>query len=103
MVYRVELAATARKQFADFDREWQIRLATFLDSLETLADPSTRFQRLHNELWGLWKHREGHVRLVAHIERNKLRVLLLKVGRRDEVYKVSKAELKRFAQDIDRH
>ena len=71
--------------------------------LRRLADPSTRFKRLHNELWGLWKHREGHVRLVAHIERNKLRVLLLKVGRRDEVYKVSKAELKRFAQDIDRH
>ena len=101
MAYKVELAESARKQFADLDRDWQVRLSGFLDSLEALADPSVRFKRLHNELWGFWKHREGHVRLVAHIERRKLRVLLLKIGRRDDVYKVSKAELRRFTRDIE--
>ena len=65
MGYRVELADAAREQLAALDREWQSRLAKFLDSLEALEDPAARFERLHNKLSGLWKHREGHVRMIA--------------------------------------
>lgn len=102
MGYRVELADTAREQLTGLDREWQARLAKFLDSLEVLDDPAVRFERLHNKLSGLWKHREGHVRMIAHIDRGRVRVLMLKIGRRDEVYEIGKRELKRFAQDIDK-
>lgn len=101
MGYRVELADAARQQLAALDREWQLRLAKFLDSLEALEDPAVRFERLHNKLSGLWKHREGHVRMIAHIDRGRVRVLVLKIGRRDEVYDTGKRELQRFAQDID--
>lgn len=40
MGYRVDLADTGRKQLAGLDREWQVRVAKFLDSLEELADPA---------------------------------------------------------------
>ncbi len=102
MGYRVDLADTARKQLAGLDREWQVRVAKFLDSLEELADPAVRFERLHNKLAGLWKHREGHVRMIAQIDRGRVRVLVLKIGRRDDVYEIGKAELKRIARDIDK-
>ena len=65
------------------------------------ADPAVRFERLHNKLAGLWKHREGHVRMIAQIDRGRVRVLVLKIGRRDEVYEIGKDALKRFAKDID--
>ena len=40
--------------------------------------------------------------MIAHIDRGRVRVLMLKIGRRDEVYEIGKRELKRFAQDIDK-
>ena len=46
------------------------------------------------------ERREGHVRLIADIDRGRVRVLVLKIGRRDEVYDVDKTELKRFVRDI---
>ena len=101
MAFRIDLADAARKEFAALDRDWQKRLGGFLDDLLTLPDPSVRFERLHNKLAGLWKHREGHVRMIAHIDKGRIRVLVLKIGRRDEVYAINKKELKRFAQEIE--
>lgn len=40
--------------------------------------------------------------MIAQIDRGRVRVLVLKIGRRDEVYEIGKAELKRIARDIDK-
>ena len=40
--------------------------------------------------------------MIAQIDRGRVRVLVLKIGRRDEVYEICKAELKRIARDIDK-
>ena len=37
---------------------------------------------------------------MSEIDRGRVRVLVLKIGRRDEIYDVDKAELKRFAQEV---
>ncbi len=39
--------------------------------------------------------------MIAEIDRGRVRVLVLKIGRRDDVYEVDKNELKRFARDRD--
>ena len=37
--------------------------------------------------------------MIAEVDRGRVRVLVLKIGRRDEVYEVDKKELKRFVRD----
>ena len=39
--------------------------------------------------------------MIAHIDRSKVRILVLEVGKRDKVYAIDKAELKRFANAIN--
>ena len=101
MAYSHRYSDTAVKQFAALDAPLQKRIREFLTEACTLADPSVRFERLHGNLAGLWKHREGHLRMIADIDRGRVRILVLKIGRRDDVYGVNKAELKRFERDRD--
>ncbi len=99
MAYSHRYSDTAARQYDALDPSLQRRVRAFLEEACALADPSVRFGRLHGKLFGLWKHREGHLRMIVDIDRGRLRVLVLKVGRRDEVYDVDKTELRRFEHD----
>ncbi len=101
MAFSHRYSDTAAKQFEALDVPLRRRLRDFLTEACALAHPSVRFERLHGNLAGLWKHRDGHLRMIADIDRGRVRVLVLKIGRRDEVYGVDKAELKRFERDRD--
>ena len=77
----------------------QERVRIVLKMAVNAADPKAYFKRLGGSLHGLWKRREGHVRLIVHIDRGRMRVLILKIGRRDDVYEIDKAALKRCERD----
>ena len=99
MAYSHRYSETAGRQYDALDSSLQKRVKTFLEESCALVDPSVRFERLHGKLSGLWKHREGHLRMIVDIDRGHIQVLVLKIGRRDEVYDVDKKELKRFDRD----
>lgn len=99
MAYSHRYAETAARQFDALDVPLQMRVRECLEEACALPDPAVRFERLHGKLSGYWKRREGHIRLIVDIDRGRLRVLVLKIGRRDEVYDVDKKELKRFDRD----
>lgn len=64
------------------------RIINFLrDRLEKIEDPRSIGQALKgSELGEFWKYRVGDYRLVARIEDQVMRVLVIKVGNRKEVY-----------------
>lgn len=40
--------------------------------------------------------------MIAQIDRRKVRILVLKIGKRDKVYDITKAEMKKFERDIEK-
>ena len=100
MAFTLRFSEAAGREFDALDGAMQERVRGFLTTAVASTDPSIHFKRLGGNLHGLWKRREGHARLIAEINRGRVRVLVLKIGRRDEVYDVDKAQMKRFAQEI---
>ena len=100
MAFALRFSEAAGRDFDALDGAMQERVRSILKTAVASTDPAAHFKRLGGDLHGLWKRREGHVRLIADIDRGRVRVLVLKIGRRDEVYDVDKTELKRFVRDI---
>ena len=100
MAFALRFGDAAGREFDALDGAMQERVRSFLKTAVASTDPAAHFKRLGGELHGLWKRREGHVRLIVDIDRGRVRVLVLKIGRRDEIYDVDKAKLKRFVREI---
>jgi mRNA interferase RelE/StbE len=88
LAWRIELTGTAAKQLSKLDRGDARRIAAFLrDRIAPLDDPRTAGKALHGPLGALWRYRVGDFRLLAAIEDAVLRVLVVRIGHRREVYR----------------
>jgi mRNA interferase RelE/StbE len=89
MAWNVELSNLARRNLADLDRQAAIRILTFLNQrVAQLADPRSIGEALKGSKLGtLWKYRVGNYRLICDIQDSALRVLVVQIGNRREVYR----------------
>jgi mRNA interferase RelE/StbE len=89
LAWRIELTATAAKQIGKFDKAEAKRLMAFLRGrLAVLDDPRRLGKRLTGpELGSYWRYRVGDYRLICDIQDDILRILVIEVGHRREVYR----------------
>ena len=89
MAWTIEFAETALRQVEKLDPAIRRRIIKFLrERLGKLDNPRSIGQALQGERLGeFWKYRVGDYRLIAKIEDDRLVILVLKVGRRREVYR----------------
>jgi mRNA interferase RelE/StbE len=89
MAWRVELSAQARKQLDKLDRQEARRILAFLHGrVATLADPRSIGAALKGSTLGeFWKYRAGDYRIIARIEDRIVRILVVQIGNRREVYR----------------
>lgn len=88
MAWRIELTETAAKQLGKLDRGEARRITSFLrERIAPLPDPRTVGKALHGPLGALWRYRVGDFRILASIEDDVLRVLVVRIGHRREVYR----------------
>lgn len=89
MAWRIELSTQAQRDLRDLDRQDVRRILRFLsERVARLEDPRSIANPLKGaRLGGLWRYRVGSYRLIATIEEDCLRVLILRVGHRREVYR----------------
>jgi mRNA interferase RelE/StbE len=89
LVWKIEFAADALKDLQALDRPIAKRIRVFLrDRLATLEDPRSIGQALKGaKLGNFWKYRVGDWRIIASIEDDVVRVLVLRIGNRREVYR----------------
>ena len=89
LAWRVEFEDAALKELAKLDKPVARRILAFLrERVAALDDPRSVGEALKGSKLGeFWKYRVGDYRIVAHIEDKALRVLVLKVGNRREVYR----------------
>ena len=88
MAWRIEFEDAALKELAKLDKQVARRILAFLrERVAVLDDPRSVGEALKGSKLGeFWKYRVGDYRVIAHIEDGALRVLVLKVGNRRDVY-----------------
>jgi mRNA interferase RelE/StbE len=89
MAWKVEFAAAALRELDKLDRQAGRRILAFLhDRVVAGGDPRSVGQALKgSELGAFWKYRVGDYRVIAEIEDHVLRVLVVRVGNRKDVYR----------------
>lgn len=88
MIWSVEFDDAAAKELRKLDRQTQQEiLRYFRERIATDEDPRRFGKPLSRELAGLWRYRVRNCRMICNIEDDKLRVLILRVGHRKDVYK----------------
>ena len=89
MAWRIEFEDAALKELAKLDKPVARRILAFLrERVAVLDDPRSVGEALKGSRLGdFWKYRVGDYRVIAHIEGAALRILVLKVGNRREVYR----------------
>jgi mRNA interferase RelE/StbE len=88
MTWQIEWSQSARKTFLNLDSMVRRRIASYLQHrVAVLDDPRALGRALKGERRGLWRYRVGDYRVLCLIEDAQLRILVLHLGHRKEVYR----------------
>ena len=89
MAWKVELSTLAQKNLDQLDPQIARRILAFLqERVAVLDDPRSIGQALKGaELGAFWKYRVGDYRIISSIEDRALKILVVRVGNRREVYR----------------
>lgn len=89
MTWLIELDPSAEKELSKLDRQVARRILLFLhERISTLEDPRSIGEALKGMRFGdFWKYRVGDYRIITKIEDCNIRVLVVKIGNRREVYR----------------
>ncbi len=89
MAWKVELSSLAQKNLAQLDQQIARRILSFLhERVAPLDDPRSLGEALKGSRLGeFWKYRVGNYRVVANIEDGALRILIVRMGNRRDVYR----------------
>ena len=89
MAWKVELDPAAERELGKLDRQDAQRILTFLsERIATLEDPRSLGEALKGSKLGqFWKYRVGDYRLISNIEDGVMRILVIKIGNRRDVYR----------------
>lgn len=89
LAWRIEFEDAALKELSKLDKPVAKRIVTFLrERVAMLDDPRSIGEALKGSRLGeFWKYRVGDYRIITSIEDGVMRILVLKVGNRREVYR----------------
>ena len=89
MAWTIEFDQAAVRDLDKLDQQPRRRILAFLhDRVAMLDNPRSIGEALKGSTLGeFWKYRVGDYRVIANIEDRALRVLVVKIGNRREVYR----------------
>lgn len=89
MAWQIEFDDASKKDLAKLDKQIARRITEFLrERVAVLDDPRSIGEALKgSRLGAFWKYRVGDYRIIASIEDGALRILVVKIGNRKEVYR----------------
>ena len=88
MAWTVELHRDAERDLKKLGHENARRILKFLhERLAPLDDPRSIGEALHGPVLGrYWKYRVGDYRIIAGIEDELIRIVIIRIGHRRQVY-----------------
>lgn len=88
MVWKIEYADTAKGQLRKLDKQVARRIVDFMDErIAEMENPRSTGKALTGPLGGFWRYRVGDFRVICDIQDEVLRVLVVQVGSRGEIYR----------------
>ncbi len=89
MVWKIELDPAADRELGKIDPQIARRILTFLHKrVAPLENPRSIGEALKGSKLGeFWKYRVGDWRILASIEDNAVRILVIRIGNRKDVYR----------------
>ncbi len=89
MAWLIEFDESAKADLAKMDKPIAKRITKFMrERVATLDDPRSIGEALKgSQLGDLWKYRVGDYRVISDIQDELVRVYVVKVGNRREVYR----------------
>lgn len=89
MAWEIKIDDAAKKELAKLDKQVAKRITNFLrERVAILDDPRSIGEALTGSTLGsFWKYRVGDYRIISSIEDGALRILVVKIGNRREVYR----------------
>lgn len=89
MAWKIELDPAAVRELDKLDPQMARRILTFLHGrVATLDDPRSIGEALKGSKLGeFWKYRVGDYRIISSLEDGALRILVVRIGNRREVYR----------------
>ena len=90
MVWRIEFLRSAERDLNRLDRPVRRRILSFLHGrLASTDNPRSSGAALRgSEMGELWRYRVGDWRIVAQIEDNTMRILVVRIDHRRDVYRL---------------
>lgn len=88
MVWTIDYAETAKEQLRKLDKQTARRIVDFMDErIAGQQNPRSTGKALTGPLDSLWRYRVGDYRVICDIQDGALRVLVVQVGNRRDVYR----------------
>ena len=88
MAWSIDYTDTAKTQLRKLDKQLAKRILDFMDErVSTRDDPRTTGKALKGPLGGLWRYRVGDCRVICEIQDGALRVLVVQLGNRSDIYR----------------
>jgi mRNA interferase RelE/StbE len=87
VAWTIEYAASVQKSARKLNSRTRKRIRDYLETrVAALDDPRKLGMPLNGLLGGLWRYRVGDYRIICEIQDERLRVLVLTIGHRRQVY-----------------
>jgi mRNA interferase RelE/StbE len=88
LAWTIEYTDTAKGQLRKLDKQTARRIIDFMDErIAGQENPRNTGKALTGPLGGLWRYRVGDCRVICDIQDGALRVLVVQVGNRREIYR----------------
>lgn len=88
MAWTIEYTETARRQLSKLDKSVARRILNYMDQrVAPLEDARTMGKALRGPLGEFWRYRVGEYRVICQFHDQELRVLVVRVGSRQDVYR----------------
>lgn len=88
MNWKIEISNKAEKTLKKLDTKTQRRILDYLKSKISPTDNPKNFGKpLVGNFTGLWRYRVGDYRIICEIKSDKVKILVLKIDHRKNIYK----------------
>ncbi len=88
MAWTIDYTDTAKDQLRKLDKQTARRIVDYMNKrIATLENPRSIGKALTGPLGGFWRYRVGDYRVMCDIQDQRIGVLVLRLGHREEVYR----------------
>ena len=88
MAWTIEWATSVQKSMKKVDHTERKKIRNYLEqNVAVLDDPRQLGKPLLGNMANFWRYRVGNYRIIASIEEKEVKILVVRVGHRKEVYR----------------